>query len=220
MQQLLDRIELILLNFISIFIIKTLHIDEFSCSTKATLLKFAVTDFWASEPTQSYKGRFWGCAEIWFRQQLLPGSYSSWYVGEKGGEEKGLTKEQKSGHGCEANFMPAAETEAENIECQMEVYPPKLSSPILHNKEIWLVQIRGGWTSQASVAYLSEALHPSLNISIPRMMQVPWLKQCGTLPEYLSTTVLYPSHSQRAITKPDSVLPSSQNSHQPQWHQY
>lgn len=140
--------------------------------------------------------------------------------GGKGGEEKGLTKEQKSGHRCEADFVPAAEAEAENIKCQKEVYPRKVSSPILHNKEIWQVQIRGGWTSQVSVAYLSEALHPSLNISIPRMMQVPWLKQRATLPEYLSPTVLCLSHPLRAITKPDSVLPNWQNSHQPQWHQY
>lgn len=138
--------------------------------------------------------------------QPLPVSYSSWHMGEKGGEEKGLTKEQKSGDWCEADFVPAAE--AENIKCQKEVYPLKLSSPILHNKEIWQVQIRSGWTSQVSVAYLSEALHPSLNISIPRMMQVPWLKQRATLPEYLSPTVLCLSHPQRATTKPDSVLPS------------
>lgn len=85
---------------------------------------------------------------------------------------------------------------------------PQASSPILHNKEIWPFQIRGGRTSQVSVAYLSEALHPSLNISIPRMMQVPWLEKRGTLPEYLSPTVLYLSHPQRAITKPHSVLPS------------
>lgn len=42
------------------------------------------------------------------------------------------------------------------------------------------------WTSQLSVAYLSEALHPSLGSSFPRRIQVPWLKYCGTLPEHCS----------------------------------
>lgn len=97
--------------------------------------------------------------------------------------------------------MPAAEA-AENIKCQKEAYPLKLCSPILHNKEIWLVQIRGGWTSQLSVAYLSEPLHPSLGISFPRMIQVPWLEYCGTLPEHLSV------HCALSVPPPENDLKS------------
>ena len=108
---------------------------------------------------QMYRGRCWGCEGICTHQQLQPllVPYSSWYGGKKRGEEKGLSKEQKkwswhpacppvplSGHRCEDDFVPVAEAEAENIECQKEVYPHKLSSPFLHNKEIWLVQIRAG----------------------------------------------------------------------------
>lgn len=145
---------------------------------------------------------------MWFHQQLqlLPVPYSSWHVGKRRWRKGPNQRAEKNSHQCEADFVPAAEAETENIKCQKEVYPLKLSSPILHNKEIWLVQIRGGWTSQVSVAYLSEPLHPSLTISITRMMQVPWLKQRGTLPEYLSLTALCLSRSQRAIRKPDSLL--------------
>lgn len=63
--------------------------------------------------------------------------------------------------------------------------PQAFHSPFLHNKEIWLVQIRAGEASQFSVAYLSLIHHPSLNISIPGVMQFPCLKPCGPLPEYL-----------------------------------
>lgn len=44
-------------------------------------------------------------------------------AGEKGGEEEGSTEEQKSGPWCEADFVPAAEAEGENIKRQREVYP-------------------------------------------------------------------------------------------------
>lgn len=82
-------------------------------------------------------------------QCLFPAAADLW---GKRGKDKGPSKKQKKGlvilpvplcgHQCEADFVPVAEAEAENIKCQKEVYPHKLSRLILHNKEIWLVQIR------------------------------------------------------------------------------